>query len=176
MTRELFATARTIHQAHDSEIDLVSETEAVAIWSMEDGHVHAPQDGNPSTTLHGDGFYRETWKLVGGPWRLARLELRRNILDFAQCADRRRPLRISATATDSELPAIDAAALAATSKFGPSSLPFCRFPSGRRRGAARRSTTPPRPRRRATPSRCVDEDGRAGESGETCGGCRCAAS
>ena len=83
MTRELFATTRTIHQTHNSEIEFASDTEAHAIWSMEDWHVHEPENGNPPKTMHGYGFYHETWKLIDGQWRLARLELRRNILDFA---------------------------------------------------------------------------------------------
>jgi hypothetical protein len=35
---------------------------------------------NPSKTMHGYGFYYETWELVNGEWKLARLELRRNIV------------------------------------------------------------------------------------------------
>ncbi len=81
MTRNLFATNRTVHQTHNSEIDFTSETEAAAIWSMEDWHVFAPQDGNPGSTMHGYGFYHETWKLIDGQWRIARLELHRVLVD-----------------------------------------------------------------------------------------------
>ena len=83
MTRDLFADTHTIHQTHNSEIEFRSETEAQAIWSMEDRHIHASQDGSPPKTLHGFGFYHETWKLLDGQWRIARLELHRNILEIA---------------------------------------------------------------------------------------------
>jgi hypothetical protein len=81
-TRGLFSTAQTIHQTHNSEIEFKSDTEATAIWSMEDWHIYAPEGGNPSKTMHGYGFYYETWELVNGEWKLASLELRRNIVTY----------------------------------------------------------------------------------------------
>jgi SnoaL-like domain len=83
MTRDLFANMRTVHQTHDAEIAFISDTEADAIWSMEDWHVHAPQDGRPAQTMHGCGFSHETWRRIDGQWRIERLELRRVVLDFA---------------------------------------------------------------------------------------------
>ncbi|CAB3962252.1 MULTISPECIES: nuclear transport factor 2 family protein [Burkholderia] len=80
MSRRLFANAQTIHQTHNSEIEFKSATEATAIWSMEDWHIYAAKDGNPSKTMHGYGFYHEKWERINNDWRLARLELRRNIL------------------------------------------------------------------------------------------------
>jgi len=80
MTRGLFATTQTIHQTHNSEIQFKSPTVASAIWSMEDWHIYAPEDGKPSKTMHGYGFYYETWELINGEWMLASLELRRNIV------------------------------------------------------------------------------------------------
>jgi hypothetical protein len=82
LTRDLFATAQTIHQVHNSEIEFKSDTEASAIWSMEDWHIYAPVDGNPSKTLHGYGHYHETWKLIDGAWVIASIELRRTILEL----------------------------------------------------------------------------------------------
>ena len=40
------------NQIHNSEIDFTSESEATAIWSMEDWHVHAPQDGKQQMGQH----------------------------------------------------------------------------------------------------------------------------
>ena len=80
VSRGLFATTRTIHQTHNLEIEFKSPAEASAIWSMEDWHVYAPEGDNPSKTMHGYGFYYETWELVNDEWKLARLELRRNII------------------------------------------------------------------------------------------------
>jgi hypothetical protein len=81
-TRSLFATTQTIHQTHNSEIDFKSTTELSAIWSMEDWHIYAPEGDNPSKTMHGYGFYHETWELVEGSWLIAKLELRRKIVQF----------------------------------------------------------------------------------------------
>jgi hypothetical protein len=80
MTRAFFATTQTIHQTHNSEIEFTSDTEASAIWSMEDRHIYAPEGDNPPKTMHGYGFYYDTWELVDGEWKLSRLELRRNII------------------------------------------------------------------------------------------------
>jgi 3-phenylpropionate/cinnamic acid dioxygenase small subunit len=82
LTRGLFATTRTIHQVHNSEITLKSELEAEAIWSMEDWHIYTPTEENPAKTLHGYGHYYETWRLIDGLWKIARLELRRIILEI----------------------------------------------------------------------------------------------
>ena len=80
MTRRLFATTQTIHQTHNSEIGFRSPTVASAIWSMEDWHIYAPEEGKPSKTMHGYGFYYETWELINDEWMLASLELHRNIV------------------------------------------------------------------------------------------------
>lgn len=82
LTRQLFATTRTVHQVHNSEITLKSELVAEAIWSMEDWHIYSPTEENPAKTLHGYGHYYETWRLVDSVWKIARLELRRIILDI----------------------------------------------------------------------------------------------
>ena len=82
MTRGLFATTQTIHQTHNSEIESKSPTVASAIWSMEDWHIYAPEEGKPAKTMHGYGFYYETWELINGEWMLASLELRRNIVQY----------------------------------------------------------------------------------------------
>ncbi len=83
MTRDLFATIRTVHHTHNSEIEFASDTLAHAIWSMEDWHIPASKDGRQPQTMHGYGFYHETWKLIDGQWLISRLELHRVILDFA---------------------------------------------------------------------------------------------
>lgn len=80
MTRRLFATTQTVHQTHNSEIEFQSNTQASAIWSMEDWHVYAPESDKPSKTMHGYGFYYETWELIDDSWVIASLELRRTIV------------------------------------------------------------------------------------------------
>lgn len=80
MTRRLFATTQTVHQTHNSEIEFQSNTQASAIWSMEDWHIYAPESDKPSKTMHGYGFYYETWELIDDSWVIASLELRRTIV------------------------------------------------------------------------------------------------
>jgi hypothetical protein len=81
-TKGLFATTQTIHQIHNSEIEFKSDSEASAIWSMEDWHIYAPVDGNPSKTMHGYGHYYETWKLIDGTWLITSIDLLRTILEL----------------------------------------------------------------------------------------------
>jgi hypothetical protein len=81
-TVELFSVTQTIHQVHNMEVEFISETEASVIWSMEDMHINSPESNQPFKTLHGYGHYYETWKLVGNEWLIARVELRRSILEF----------------------------------------------------------------------------------------------
>jgi hypothetical protein len=63
--------ATTVHQGHTSEIDILSETEARGIWSMEDIVEH------PDTIMHGHGHYHETYRKVDGAWLIATVHLTR---------------------------------------------------------------------------------------------------
>jgi hypothetical protein len=49
---------------------------------MEDWHIYTPTEEKPATTLHGYGHYYETWRLIDGLWKIARLELRRIIFEI----------------------------------------------------------------------------------------------
>ena len=71
--------AQTIHQVHNDEIEVISDSEVRAIWSMEDYLIFPEGTGGPPSQ-HGYGHYYETWLLVDGNWRLVELELRRTIL------------------------------------------------------------------------------------------------
>jgi hypothetical protein len=82
LTRTLFASTCTIHQLHNSEIRLITESEVHAIWSMEDWHMYSPTKENPAKSMNGYGHYYETWRLIDGLWKIARLELRRIILQL----------------------------------------------------------------------------------------------
>lgn len=79
-TRHFLDGARSIHQVHNDELTLRSNDEVAAIWSMEDYIVFPDERAGPAT-LHGYGHYFETWVLSEGVWRLARMELRRTILE-----------------------------------------------------------------------------------------------
>ena len=63
--------AQTVHQGHCPEIDFLSETEARGIWAMEDIVDHG------DNVVHGFGHYHETYRKVGGDWRIASVHLTR---------------------------------------------------------------------------------------------------
>jgi hypothetical protein len=54
-----------------SEIDILSDSEARGIWAMED--IVEFTEG----LLHGYGHYHETYRKVGGSWKIATLRLTR---------------------------------------------------------------------------------------------------
>lgn len=79
---EFLHGSQTIHQVHNDEIDLVSDAEVSGIWSMEDLIIWPkPNSGQPAR-LHGYGHYHDLWRLGPQGWRIARLELRRTILEI----------------------------------------------------------------------------------------------
>lgn len=93
-TRDAFVAAcrgylegtQSSHQVHNDELAQVSDTEIHAIWSMEDTVIFpaadAATDPRPARH-HGHGHYHETWVLdEDGVWRMARMELRRTILEI----------------------------------------------------------------------------------------------
>lgn len=83
--RDYLAGAQSIHQVHNDELTQVSATEIRAIWSMEDCLIFPDADvsADPRPARHhGYGHYHETWVLEAGAWRIARLELRRTILEI----------------------------------------------------------------------------------------------
>ena len=83
-TQEFLADARSSHQVHNSELSVEADGRVAVIWSMQDRIVRTPRDGTPATTMRGYGHYHEIWEHVGGAWLIARLELRRTILDITK--------------------------------------------------------------------------------------------
>ncbi|MDX0431578.1 nuclear transport factor 2 family protein [Sinorhizobium medicae] len=81
-TKAYLAGARTIHQVHNDEIEVITEEEVRAIWSMEDYLLFPDGDDVRPASMHGYGHYHETWRLEDGQWRLAHLELHRTILEI----------------------------------------------------------------------------------------------
>jgi hypothetical protein len=74
----------TVHHGHMPEIEILSDTQARGIWSMEDrlwlrdptSHGEAPFN-----MLRGFGHYHETYEKVGGRWLIKTLKLTRLRLD-----------------------------------------------------------------------------------------------
>ncbi|AFZ06975.1 hypothetical protein Osc7112_2551 [Oscillatoria nigro-viridis PCC 7112] len=79
-TATTLSGSQTIHQVHNSEIQLTSETTARAIWSMEDWIIYPKDVKGLFKTLHGFGHYYEMLELREGCWLTTTLSLKRTIL------------------------------------------------------------------------------------------------
>lgn len=58
----------TVHQGHQSEIEITGEASASGVWSFTDRFFMPP--GAPFKRLVGHGYYHETYEKVGGKWLL----------------------------------------------------------------------------------------------------------
>lgn len=65
----------SVHQGHNVEIALTSDTTATGIWSMTD-RMFFPE-GAPFATLTGYGYYHETYEKVGGRWTIKTTRIER---------------------------------------------------------------------------------------------------
>ena len=72
--------AQTIHQVHNPEIQLTSDTTAQAVWSMEDWIIYPEDVKGLFKALHGFGHYYETLELREGCWLTTTLSLKSTIL------------------------------------------------------------------------------------------------
>ena len=79
--------AQTSHRVSNSELSPVSESKVAAIWAMEDYLILPPKGGSPAQTMRGYGHYHEIWEQRDGDWLLAKLELKRTILEFKAVAN-----------------------------------------------------------------------------------------
>jgi uncharacterized protein (TIGR02246 family) len=75
--REVIGEIVTVHHGHMPEIEITSPTTATGIWAMED-MLRWPN----GLELHGYGHYHETYRKVGGHWRIASTTLTRLRSDF----------------------------------------------------------------------------------------------
>jgi hypothetical protein len=65
-------TQATVHQVHTPEIELTSPTTAHGIWALHDVvRLH------PALTLHGYGYYDESYAKIDGQWRISSSKLTR---------------------------------------------------------------------------------------------------
>jgi hypothetical protein len=71
---------QSVHHGHMAEIHILSETEARAIWAMEDIVQFTDR------LMHGFGHYHETYRKVDGEWLIATLHLTRLRLSQQQLA------------------------------------------------------------------------------------------
>jgi hypothetical protein len=71
----------TVHQGHQSEIELTGEATARGVWSFTDRFFMPP--GAPFATLTGYGYYHETYEKVGGTWLLKTTRITRLRVEVA---------------------------------------------------------------------------------------------
>ena len=69
------AGIRSTHHCHTSEIEICSETEANAIWSMTD-RLFMPE-GADFKQMTGYGYYHETYRKIEGAWKISTLRIER---------------------------------------------------------------------------------------------------
>jgi hypothetical protein len=65
----------SVHQGHNFEVDILSDTTASGIWSMTD-RLHFPSD-NGEWIMTGYGHYHETYENADGTWRIKTLRITR---------------------------------------------------------------------------------------------------
>jgi uncharacterized protein (TIGR02246 family) len=70
--RDALATAVTVHQVQQPEIQLLTPATASGVWAMQDVVRFMP-----GITMHGFGHYRETYRKADGRWQIATSELTR---------------------------------------------------------------------------------------------------
>lgn len=73
--------ALTLHHGHTPELEVLSETSAKGVWTMQDW-LYWPDGGNQTgvtgiRSLLGWGHYHETYRKSSGQWRIATLKLTR---------------------------------------------------------------------------------------------------
>jgi hypothetical protein len=73
VVEEILDPAQTVHHGHTPILELISSTEARAIWAMED-IVDSPSQ---TANLQAYGHYHETYRKVDGHWKISSLHLTR---------------------------------------------------------------------------------------------------
>ena len=67
----------SVHQGHTPVLEILSETEARGIWSMEDIVVASHR----RRVTHGWGHYHETYRKADGAWKITSLHLTRLMVE-----------------------------------------------------------------------------------------------
>lgn len=74
----------TLHQVHNPEIELTSETTATGIWYLEDRVINRGGDFPDmpgGSILTGAAFYADEYKKIGGDWKISRTGYERTYFD-----------------------------------------------------------------------------------------------
>lgn len=73
----MLADVVTVHHGHMPEITVEDQDRAHGIWAMEDWLWPAETSALPFRRLHGWGHYHETYRRIGGEWKIASIRLTR---------------------------------------------------------------------------------------------------
>ena len=65
----------TVHQGHQHEIEVMSETNARGVWAFTDRFFMPPR--SPFSRMTGYGHYHDTYEKVGGTWLLKTMRFTR---------------------------------------------------------------------------------------------------
>jgi len=76
-------TMLSMHQGHQPEIEITSETTAKAIWAFQDYVI----DLKRNTSLFGAGFYRDEYVKVNGEWKIKHTGYDRTFEEISNRAD-----------------------------------------------------------------------------------------
>ncbi|GIP26148.1 bile-acid 7-alpha-dehydratase [Paenibacillus sp. J23TS9] len=81
-------SAQPIHHLFSREIEVISPTNARAIWAMEDLIIFPEGDTAKYQMMHGFGHYHETYVNVDGKWFINTVKLTRTRMEFTYAADK----------------------------------------------------------------------------------------
>ena len=77
LTASVLSNAVTVHHVHNPEIEILSASEARAIWALEDIIIFPDGADAPFKTMHGYGHYHETLVKIRNEWKIKTLTLER---------------------------------------------------------------------------------------------------
>jgi SnoaL-like domain len=69
------------HHGLNPDIEVTSSTTAIGIWALEDAVAFL--EGGPFKTLHGYGYYHDTYERIDGQWLIASTQLTRVHLEIS---------------------------------------------------------------------------------------------
>jgi hypothetical protein len=75
----------TLHQVHNPEIELTSETTATGVWYLEDRVINrgeAAPEMPARSILTGAAYYADEYRKEGGEWKIARTGYERTYFDL----------------------------------------------------------------------------------------------
>lgn len=82
LTAQVLNHGTSVHQVHNPEIEILSDNEATAIWSLEDIIIIPEGVEAPFRTMHGYGHYYQRLEKIGDNWIIKSFTMERLKLDY----------------------------------------------------------------------------------------------